>query len=59
MYLEDGTSAKIRAGDMFVQRAGWHGWKNEGTEPFVMVGALVGVEVDAGVERGVQFWDAR
>src|SRR6202051_366401 len=30
MRLEDGSSCRIEAGDMFVQLAGWHSWKNEG-----------------------------
>jgi quercetin dioxygenase-like cupin family protein len=54
MYLEDGSSAKIEAGDMFVQLAGWHWWKNEGTEPFVMAGIVVGIETDVDVPYGVE-----
>jgi quercetin dioxygenase-like cupin family protein len=54
MHMEDGTSAKIAAGDMFVQLAGWHWWKNEGTEPFVMAGVVIGVETDVDVPYGVE-----
>jgi quercetin dioxygenase-like cupin family protein len=54
MHMEDGTSAKITAGDMFVQLAGWHWWKNEGTEPFVMAGVVVGIETDMEVPYGVE-----
>jgi quercetin dioxygenase-like cupin family protein len=53
MHLEDGTSCKIEAGDMFVQLAGWHWWKNTGTEPFVMAGVIVGIETDEIVPYGV------
>lgn len=54
MYMEDGTSAKIRAGDMFVQLATWHYWRNEGTEPFVMAGVVIGVETDIDAHYGVE-----
>jgi quercetin dioxygenase-like cupin family protein len=53
MHLEDGTSCKIEAGDMFVQLAGWHWWKNTGTEPFVMAGVVVGIATDEIVPYGV------
>src|ERR1700730_3437972 len=43
MRLEDGSSCRIEAGDMVVQLAGWHSWKNEGSEPFVMAGVIIGI----------------
>lgn len=54
MYMEDGSSCKIEPGDMFVQLAGWHSWKNEGTEPFVMAGMMLGIETDADVPFGFE-----
>lgn len=54
MRLEDGSSCRIEAGDMFVQLAGWHSWKNEGSEPFVMAGVLVGIQTDDRVPFGVE-----
>jgi len=54
MYLEDGTSRKITAGDMFVQLAGWHYWRNEGAEPFVMAGVVIGIETEEDVHYGVE-----
>lgn len=55
MYLEDGSSCKIEAGDMFVQLAGWHSWKNDASEPFVMAGVVVGIQTDKNVPYGVEF----
>lgn len=57
MYTEDGMSAKFAAGDMLVQLAGWHSWRNEGDEPFVMAGVVVGIETDEDVAFGVQVAD--
>jgi quercetin dioxygenase-like cupin family protein len=54
MRLEDGSSCRIEAGDMFVQLAGWHSWKNEGSEPFVMAGVIVGIRTDENVPFGVE-----
>lgn len=54
MYTEDGTSAKFSAGDMLVQLGGWHWWRNEGTEPFVMAGVVIGIETDEDVPFGVE-----
>jgi quercetin dioxygenase-like cupin family protein len=54
MYTEDGTSATFAAGDMLVQLAGWHSWKNEGSEPFVMAAVIIGIETDADVPLGVE-----
>lgn len=54
MYMEDGTSAKIGQGDMLVQLATWHYWRNEGTEPFVMAGVVIGVETDIDAHYGVE-----
>jgi quercetin dioxygenase-like cupin family protein len=54
MYTEDGMSATFAAGDMLVQLAGWHSWRNEGDEPFVMAGVIVGIETDEDVPFGVQ-----
>jgi quercetin dioxygenase-like cupin family protein len=54
MYTEDGTSATFAAGDMLVQLAGWHSWRNEGTEPFVMAGVIIGIETDENVAFGVE-----
>jgi hypothetical protein len=39
---------------MFVQLAGWHAWKNEGTVPFIMAGVVVGIETDIKVPFGVE-----
>jgi quercetin dioxygenase-like cupin family protein len=54
MRLEDGSSCRIEAGDMFVQLAGWHSWKNEGSEPFVMAGVIIGIQTDENVPYGVE-----
>jgi quercetin dioxygenase-like cupin family protein len=54
MYAEDGMSAKFAAGDMLVQLAGWHSWRNEGAEPFVMAGVIIGIETDEDVPFGVE-----
>jgi mannose-6-phosphate isomerase-like protein (cupin superfamily) len=54
MYLEDGSSCKIEAGDMYVQLAGWHSWKNTGSVPFVMAGVIIGIETDEIVPYGVE-----
>jgi quercetin dioxygenase-like cupin family protein len=54
MYTEDGTSVTFAPGDMLVQLAGWHWWKNEGTEPFVMAAVVIGIETDADVPFGVE-----
>jgi quercetin dioxygenase-like cupin family protein len=54
MYLEDGSSVKFTAGDMLVQLAGWHSWKNEGAEPFVMAGVVIGIKTDENVPYGVE-----
>ena len=58
MFLEDGSSTKITAGDMFVQLTGWHSWKNTGTETFVMAGVVIGVETDEDFPFGVQMAQA-
>jgi quercetin dioxygenase-like cupin family protein len=54
MIAEDGTSAKFSAGDVLVQLAGWHSWRNDGDVPFVMAGAAVGVESDSDSPSGVE-----
>jgi quercetin dioxygenase-like cupin family protein len=54
MILEDGSSVPFEAGDMLVQLAGWHRWRNDGNEPFVMAGVVVGVETDEDVPFGVE-----
>jgi quercetin dioxygenase-like cupin family protein len=54
MYTEDGKSATFSAGDMLVQLAGWHSWRNESDEPFVMAGTIIGIETDEDAPRGVQ-----
>jgi quercetin dioxygenase-like cupin family protein len=54
MVAEDGTSAVLEPGDMLVQLGGWHQWRNEGDEPFVMAGVVVGVATDESVPGGVQ-----
>ena len=54
MRLEDGSSCRIKEGDMFVQLAGWHSWKNEGSEPFVMAGVVVGIRTDKIVPFGYE-----
>lgn len=42
MLLDEGEEVEMKAGDVMVQRATWHGWANRGTEPckigFVLVG---------------------
>jgi hypothetical protein len=48
------VSAKFAAGDMLVQLAGWHSWRNEGAEPFVMAGVIIGIETDEDVPFGVE-----
>jgi mannose-6-phosphate isomerase-like protein (cupin superfamily) len=57
MYTEDGTSVAFAAGDMLVQLAGWHYWRNEGTEPFVMAGVVLGIETGEDVASGYQLAD--
>lgn len=57
MHTEDGMSVKFAAGDMLVQLAGWHSWRNDGDEPFVMAGVAIGVETDEDVAFGVQLAD--
>ena len=54
MRLEDGSSCRLEAGDMFIQLAGWHSWKNEGSEPFVMAGVIIGIWTDESVPYGVE-----
>jgi quercetin dioxygenase-like cupin family protein len=54
MRLEDGSSCRIEAGDMFVQLAGWHSFKNEGSEPFVMAGVIIGIRTDENAPFGVK-----
>jgi quercetin dioxygenase-like cupin family protein len=54
MRLEDGSTCRIEAGDMFVQLGGWHSWKNEGSEPFVMAGVVIGIRTDESVPHGVE-----
>jgi quercetin dioxygenase-like cupin family protein len=54
MYAEDGMSVRFAAGDMLVQLGGWHWYKNEGAEPFVMAGVVVGIETDEDVPFGVE-----
>lgn len=54
MVAEDGTSAVLEPGDMFVQLGGWHQWRNDGDVPFVMAGVVVGVATDESVPGGVQ-----
>lgn len=44
--MEDGSEVVIQAGDMFVQLAGHHYWRNEGAEPFVMAGVVIGIDTD-------------
>jgi hypothetical protein len=39
---------------MFVQLAGWHCWRNEGSEPFVMAGVIIGIETEEDVYYGVE-----
>jgi quercetin dioxygenase-like cupin family protein len=58
MRLEDGSSCRIEAGDMFVQLGGWHSWKNEGSEPFVMAGVVIGIRTDESVPYGVEMAEA-
>jgi quercetin dioxygenase-like cupin family protein len=53
-YTEDGVSTKFAVGDMLVQLAGWHSWRNEGAEPFVMAGVIIGIETDEDVPFGVE-----
>jgi quercetin dioxygenase-like cupin family protein len=55
MVAEGGTSSVLEPGDMLVQLGGWHHWHNEGDEPFVMAGVVVGVETHESVSGGVQF----
>ena len=55
MELEDGSTTKFGAGDMLVQLGGMHAWRNEGSEPFVMAGVVVGVESELDVPNGVMF----
>jgi len=54
MYAEDGTSSIFQAGDSLVQLAGWHYWRNDNDAPFVMAGAVVGVESDLDIPSGVE-----
>lgn len=54
MVTEDGTVAILEPGDMLVQLGGWHQWRNDGDEPFVMAGVVVGVATDESVPGGVQ-----
>jgi quercetin dioxygenase-like cupin family protein len=54
MYLEDDSACKIEAGDMYVQLAGWHSWKNTGSVPFVMAGVIIGIATDEIGPYGVQ-----
>lgn len=46
LELEDGSTTLIEPGDMVVQLSGFHGWRNEGTEPFVMAALVLGIEAD-------------
>jgi mannose-6-phosphate isomerase-like protein (cupin superfamily) len=54
MVLEDGSEVPFTAGDVLVQLGGWHRWRNDGAEPFVMAGVILGVETDADVPFGVE-----
>ncbi|MGE3289424.1 MAG: cupin domain-containing protein [Pseudonocardia sp.] len=54
MVLEDGSEVAFEAGDVLVQLGGWHRWRNDGTEPFVMAGVVVGVETETAVPFGVE-----
>lgn len=54
MVLEDGSEVPFEAGDVLVQLGGWHSWRNDGPEPFVMAGVVVGVETELDVPFGVE-----
>jgi quercetin dioxygenase-like cupin family protein len=49
MELDDGVVAKLKAGDVLVQRGTIHNWVNKGTEPCTIAFVLVsGKPVEAG-----------
>jgi mannose-6-phosphate isomerase-like protein (cupin superfamily) len=58
MVLEDGSEVPFEAGDVLVQLGGWHSWRNDSAEPFVMAGVVVGVETDREVPFGVELAEA-
>jgi quercetin dioxygenase-like cupin family protein len=41
MELDDGVVAKLKAGDVLVQRGTIHNWVNRGTEPCIIAFALI------------------
>lgn len=43
VFMEDGTSASLEAGDCFVQLGGRHEWHNPGPDPCVIAFWCVGV----------------
>jgi quercetin dioxygenase-like cupin family protein len=53
MIAEDGSTAVMGPGDMLVQLGGFHSWRNDGDEPFIMVGVVVGVATDEVYPSGV------
>lgn len=57
MLAEDGTSAVLEPGDMLVQLGGWHQWRNDGDQRFVMAGVVVGVATDVSVPGGFEVRD--
>jgi mannose-6-phosphate isomerase-like protein (cupin superfamily) len=40
--LDDGVEVELKAGDTFVQSGTRHAWRNPGSEPATLVGAIVG-----------------
>jgi quercetin dioxygenase-like cupin family protein len=58
LFTEDGAATEFAAGDMLVQLAGWHSWRNESDEPFVMAGTIIGIKTEQDAPRGVQISDA-
>jgi hypothetical protein len=40
-FLTDTQEAKVKAGDVVVERHTWHSWRNEGTEPVSMLITVV------------------
>ncbi|MBC2667001.1 cupin domain-containing protein [Novosphingobium flavum] len=41
LYLDDGASTVMKAGDVCVQRGTNHSWLNEGSEPAVLINVLM------------------
>ncbi|WP_375401623.1 cupin domain-containing protein [uncultured Amnibacterium sp.] len=42
MWLGDGSSTRLEAGDAFVQNGTWHRWSNPGSEPSMLAIVITG-----------------